>query len=360
MGRYYKKNFDQIISRYRQINSSASKGAILQINTIQDLSRLEAVPKVKPLNAWDFDKELCAFWDALIEREDFIWSRRVDVEDDCIPSLSPRYGIAEHSAYIGGKVLMEETTSYNTPFIKEWGDLRKIALDSDNVWFRRVIDGISYIKEKGAGRIAARLRGGCGPAELANFIRGNDLFTDFYDYPDEVAEMIEVCVKAERWFMQSQLEALGDFEGGILDGFNVWMPHGSFGHLSEDWSYMCSPGMYREFGQRYTEKMTEGFDNILMHVHSGGAHILPDLTKSKNLTYIQISADPNQPTAIDIFKKYEECLRGKIVMMMTTPEELLKEAEFLKDKKVIFTIDCESIAEAQRITEYVRTQFPIC
>lgn len=359
MDNYYKKNFDGIISRCRQINSGAKSGALLHINSIREIDRGPGIPDVKPLNAWDFDSQLPEYFDALLDREEAVWSRRTDVEDDRIPSVTPFFGIGEHSAYLGGKVRFEETTSYNTPFIRSWADTDKIVPDKNNIWFRRVIGGIAYMKKSRPGRIAARLRGGCGPAELAGFIRGNDLFTDFYDYPEEVHRLLKVCTKAERWFIDSQLEACGDFEGGILEGMNVWMPHGSFGHLSEDWSYMCSPEMYREFGRAYTDKMTQGFSDVLMHIHSGGAHILPELVKSKNITYIQISSDPNRPSALDIFRKYEDCLRGRIVMLAITGEELKSARDFLKDKRAIFSVDCDTVDEARRVVDYVRTEFPV-
>jgi hypothetical protein len=86
---YYKKNFDGIISRCRQINSGAKSGALLHINSIREIDRGPGIPDVKPLNAWDFDSQLPEYFDALLDREEAVWSRRTDVEDDRIPSVTP-------------------------------------------------------------------------------------------------------------------------------------------------------------------------------------------------------------------------------------------------------------------------------
>lgn len=43
-------------------------------------------------------------------------------------NISPRYGIAEHSAFVAGEVKFNEDTSWSNPTIKDWTDVKKIAL----------------------------------------------------------------------------------------------------------------------------------------------------------------------------------------------------------------------------------------
>ncbi len=354
---YHKSNLDDIFRRYRAFYEGGATGAMVFIRYITELENDPSIPKIRPLNQWNFDTELHDFLDACIAREDAIFARREDVEDDNIPSVQPRFGIGEHSAYLGGEVLMEEDTSYNTPFITDWSQTANLHTDPENIWFRRVIDGIRYIREHGGDRVAPRARGGCSPADLVNFIRGNDMFTDLYEYPDELHELLARCAETERWFADEQMKALGDFYGGAINGFGFWMPPNSFGHLSEDWSYMCSPAMYREFGQAYTDRMTEGLDHVYMHVHSGGAHILPDLVRSKNITTIELSKDPNQPTSMQVYEKYGECLKDKIVVATANYDEIVQYTPFLNGRKTFLWVGCETVEEAKKTVRYVREHF---
>ncbi|MGN0994581.1 MAG: hypothetical protein ACI4PD_05605, partial [Butyricicoccus sp.] len=226
MVRYHKPNLEQTMRRYHALYETDAAGAMIFIRNIDELENDPAAPQVRPLNEWDFDRELEAYLDVCIAREDYLFSRREEAGllDDAIPSVQPRFGIAEHSAFLGGEVRMEETTSYNTPFILEWSDMESLHTDPENKWFRRVVDGIDYIRRQGGDRVAPRLRGGCSPADLVNFIRGNEMFTDLYDYPDEMHALLARCTQAERWFLDEQSKVVGSFEGGIINGFGFWMP----------------------------------------------------------------------------------------------------------------------------------------
>ena len=155
---YHKSNLDDIFRRYRAFYEGGATGAMVFIRYITELENDPSIPKIRPLNLRNFDTELHDFLDACIAREDAIFARREDVEDDNIPSVQPRFGIGEHSAYLGGEVLMEEDTSYNTPFITDWSQTANLHTDPENIWFRRVIDGIRYIREHGGDRVAPRAR----------------------------------------------------------------------------------------------------------------------------------------------------------------------------------------------------------
>ncbi|MGI5893662.1 MAG: uroporphyrinogen decarboxylase family protein [Candidatus Merdivicinus sp.] len=356
---YYRENLEEIVENYRLLHDRDSKGALIQILDIAEVQDRVAVPEVKPLNQWNFDTQLKEFLDACLLQQETIWSNRMDVADDLIPSMYPRFGIAEHSAYLGGEVQVEKTTSYHIPIVRSWKDVDRLHTDPHNKWFRYVMDGIAYIQEKGQGKIAARLRGGCSPTDLANFVRGNDLFTDFYDEPEEVHRLLEKCTEMEGWFMKQQVDLYNGFCGGIIDGNGVWAPEGSFGHLSEDWSYMCSPSMYEIFGKPYTKKLIEPYQNALMHLHGGGAHVIPGVASIDKITYIQIVQDPSQPAPVDIYKKYEKELADKVIILAATGQEIEDNLDFLEGKRVIFQTQASTFEEAKRLVDLVHQSLPV-
>lgn len=354
---YWKQDIEEVIDRYRKINRPGCSGALIQVIGIHSLE--EGLPQVRPLKEWDFDADLPAFIDANLAHMNAQWSRRTALMDDAIPSLYPRFGIAEHSAYLGGEVIVEETTSYPVPFLHDLRDAEEIRPDPESRWFHYVMEGMDLIRERGAGKIAPRLRGGCSPADLANFVRGNALFTDFYDDPEGVRRLLEKCTEAEGWFLARQLDRYEPFYGGILEGMGIWLPEGAAGHLSEDWSYMCSAEMYREFGRPYTEKLAEPYTEVLMHLHGGGAHVIPEVAAIPKITYIQIVQDPNQPAPAEILRRYEKELRDKVVVLVATPREVQENVDLLRGRRTILQVETGTLEEAQELTAFVRRELPL-
>ncbi|MGN0994873.1 MAG: hypothetical protein ACI4PD_07085, partial [Butyricicoccus sp.] len=96
------------------------------------------------------------------------------------------------------------------------------------------------------------------------------------------------------------------------------------------------------------------YDHVFMHVHSGGVHILPDLTRSTNITTIELSEDPNQPGSMEIYQKYADCLRDKIVVATANFDEIVRYTPFLKDRKTFLWVSCGTLEEAREIVAYVR------
>lgn len=54
-------------------------------------------------------------------------------------------------------------------------------MDENNPVFRMVNGGIAYLREKYSDYFLPMVRGAFGALEMANTLRGNDFFYDFYE-----------------------------------------------------------------------------------------------------------------------------------------------------------------------------------
>ena len=194
--------------------------------------------------------------------------------------------------------------------------------------------------------------------DIANALRGNALFTDFYDYPDEVHRLLSLCEKAMRWSFDRQKKTIGEYDGGWLTGFGVWLPGNSAGHISEDASVMCSPQTYLEFGRPYTERFCSAHDNVLIHLHGAGRHVFKEIVSIPQFTCVELTHDPNNPSGMELFKKYESILSNKTVMLGLSKAEFTENRDFLKSKKVIINYYADSIEDAAVMIEEVRSLYP--
>jgi hypothetical protein len=347
---------DNVMDRTKHFYASEEKGALIQVRNIRSI---RSTPD-RSLKGWNLPDNLKEYLDACIDTFTDYWLSRQSVDDDLIPALSPWYGISEHTAFIGGSVEFSDTTSWHKQYLTDFNNLCMLKLEEDNVWLRAVADGIRYMKQKLAGRAAVKLRGGSCPLDIANALRGNEIFTDFYDDEYKVHELLEFCTIAEKWMFDHQLEAAGDFYGGVISGFDVWLPGHSVGHLAEDTSCLCSPDIYMEFGLPYTKKLLEGYDCAFMHTHALGRHSLSHIASIEKIKFIEISSDPNCERAIEIYKKMAEVLKDKIVIVELTYDEIKDNLEFLKNSRTIIWHSARDIDEAMDTVKLVREHLSIC
>lgn len=347
-----KNNIDESMDRTIRFNANKKVGdALITID-------LETKPyKIKGLDKWQFPDRMEEFLDENIKALEYHWSQRQGIDDDSIPSIIPRYGIAEHSAFVAGDVDFSEDTSWPHPVIKDYRDAKKLELNEDNLWLRLVIDGLSYLKEQSKNRYAVSLRGAMSPLDLANALRGNDIFMDFYDYPEELHELLEFCTKASAWYMTHQKEVAGDFYGGSIG--NVWIPGNSFGHLSEDTSVLCSPDIYKEFGQPYTRKLVEGYDRVFMHLHTAGVQAFKNIADIEKLQSFELAPDPNQPRGINVYKNNFNLFKNRIMKLYITFDEIQDNIEFLKQAKTVLHCSACCTEEAKEIVKYVRDELGV-
>lgn len=346
-----RKDLDRVMARIATFSSEGTKtGALIHIQSIGGLQ----TPPVAPLEQWDIYRDFRALLDAQLASFVAYWQQRAHLEDDLLPAISPYYGIAEHSAFTGGEVSFGGNTSYHHAFLHDYADLDRLTLDTDNRWLRLLIDGLSYLKARAEGQCFVKLRGFEGPMDIANAIRGNEMFVDFYEEAESLHALLRFCRKAMRFMMAQQHAVVGMLAGGTICGYGPWLPGKSVGHLSEDASALCSPAQYRTFGLPYTQEALEGYDMGLMHTHTLGRRMLPDIASMEKIRYIEIARDPNEPAPVEVLAAYEACLDGKVVVLTADLPELAAHLSLLRRHKVIVLYAARDLGDAEKAIRFVR------
>lgn len=119
--------------------------------------------------------------------------------DDLIPWMSPDFGIAIHHAYvIDVPVTFAEWTSW-APHPLEGDDgysrLGEVVYNRDNRWVRLIREMVQYWKARSRQPYLINGHHHFSPLDMANALRGNGLFTDFYDVPERVTELLRRCTE---------------------------------------------------------------------------------------------------------------------------------------------------------------------
>lgn len=314
----------------------------------------ESLP-VPALETLSFPRDMKVRMDAVIANFARSWEAHSALDDDDLPSLKPFLGIAEHSCFLGGEVTYGGDTSYQTPVLKDLKDWRSLRFDENRPHYKLLLDSMAYLKEKSReyGYFVS-LRGFDGPMDIANAIRGNDLLYDFYDDPDEVLAFTDFCADGCLFTSDCQRRYADKVADGYISGMGLWLPGNAIGHLSEDASSLCSPAMYEKFGLPFTERVLSGFDSSMLHVHSLGRACIPLFRKLDKFRIIQITDDPNQPTAMQVYREYERELDSVIVNLDLSAEAFRENLSFLKSHRAIVNLYAPNLDEAKRCLDLAR------
>jgi len=305
-------------------------------------------PAMPPLNSFSFPQDMEKYLD-LRAHNDYLFARfHETIEDDFIPSTQPWYGIAEHTAFLGGQVDFTESTTFHHQICSELEQWRDLKLERDNFWIRLVVDGMAYMKNKWEEFIPIRMRGADGPSDIANAIRGNDLFFDIYDEPEELAEMMKFCSKAVNYTLDLQREQATRIAGGVINGFSIWTPGKHIGHTSEDFSTMISTDVYEEHFLPALQDCVKDCDSAMLHVHSLGERMIPLFAGIENIRLMELSSDPNCARAVEVYRRHREVLQDKVIVIAPTYDELVNMGDLLSDSKTVIWYYAQDEEDAKR------------
>ena len=184
--------------------------------------------------------------------------RNGDLDDDFIPWLSADFGIAIHHTFLmDAPVHFAEWTSWAPHPLAGPDGFAKLAdvhFDPDNRWVRLLSEVDAWWAAQADDQCLCTTHGHYAPLDLANALRGDELFTDFYEYPDETHALLETCTTA----IIALEEHLRGVSGTRLRDYGLpfWgalAPRGAV-FVSEDAMDLCGPNISRATAGRLATK----------------------------------------------------------------------------------------------------------
>ncbi len=255
-----------------------------------------------PYSNWPYDKDFITkhAYDLGIQYTQLAGESaayHADIGDDFVPYIWVSWGTGGDASMLTGRddVVFKKGSSYSAgPVIKDWDDLAVLTLDLDNFWIDKVRDfwrGVesAYDMDGIAVSSVSQFR---IPLDFANDLRGNDIFTDLYDFPEEVEVLLEYCTNC-----------IIEIDTHLRDEFSIFQnaPGGSWGTVLGDKTIwlngdpvdLISDDFGRRFNNPYVEKITGYSDGVFFHHHSLGYKKVRVISEIDNLALQEIIQDPN-------------------------------------------------------------------
>jgi hypothetical protein len=312
-------------------------------------------PPIPPLDEFDLDRQLAEWLDYNLAAARPTWRVKEGLDDDAIPAICPFFGIAEHSAWLGLEVRLQETTCLPLPVIDEPADLQKLRCSERDRWFGIMQSSYEHLRRRKDGTFVLSMRGTMTPMDMANAVRGDALFTDLLLQPDFCHELMRFLVEAIRWYFAHLWSWSDDVGGGrVFSHYGPWMPAGTIGHLANDTAMLCSPRVYEEFGFPYESRLVEGYEAVLYHVHNEKLHYVPRLATLPRLALLEVTDDPKTPPCIEDLPRILDATGSANLMLHATSDQVRQHLDELRDRNVYLVVSCQDRADAEEIVAFTR------
>ncbi len=308
-----------------------------------------------PLYYFDLESQLDEYLEYQLNVSREKWNAKEGLEDDYIPAICPRFGVAEHSAWLGAEVLLQEDTCLPVPFIENIADIDRLLLNKESSWFQLMKRGYEFLRSKKDGSFVLSVRGTMAPMDIANAIRGDSMFTDFLLNPEFAHKLMQKLVEAIQWYYNHILSwADKVHDGHVYYMMDNWMGPDSLGHLSNDAAMLCSAAVYEEFGYPYEVELVKNWKNIFYHVHNEKVHYFPKLVELPGLALLEVSQDPKTVPPIEDLENIFNVTDSVNLMLHATSQQVRDQIEMLKKRNVYLDVTCADKKDAQDIIQFVR------
>lgn len=344
------EKIENVVRRSKAFYAASNPGHFL-INTILPTQ----TPEIPPLDEFDLDRQLNEWLDFKLAAARPIWHAKANLDDDTIPSICPQFGIAEHSAWLGMEVLLQKDTCLSIPSLKSSDDLDRFHVSEETKWFQFMKKGYDYLRSKKDDSFILSKRGTMAPMDLANALRGDELFMDFILQPDFVHRLMKFLVDAIDWYYRHLQNWADDIDGGNVQYISSgWMDKNVIGHLSNDAALLCSPEIYDEFAFPYEAELVEKFNGVFYHVHNERMHFIPKLAQLPGMTLLEVSNDPKTPGTLEDLDRIFAATGSANLMLHGTSDQVRSNIERLKERNVFAQVTCQDEKDAVDIIGLVR------
>ncbi|MDW7658723.1 MAG: uroporphyrinogen decarboxylase family protein [Bacillota bacterium] len=354
----YNQGILEKIDVYKRLYADERPGQILATISpytfhFSDSQRANLGLEQRPLDSWHFPDDADAFVDAGIENLRRFTAYTKDLQSDYIPNLSVGLGVALASAFFSdAKIRFSADTSWVHPVIHDWSDLDRLTLSEDHAWYRLLAQMTKRIVSSCAGDYVPGCYAYFGPSDMANALRGNALFYDYHDNPDQVHRLMRISTEAIIWLHEHLLALTGLAAGGSVMA-DIWLP-GPALFMSEDASDLCSADIYRTFSRPYTQRIIDRFGSAYMHHHAVGRHIHDQIATLNNLQVVELSWDPNCPRPIDDIVCYYRMNPSVPLQTRCTAADVYANIDHLMQCRTILMVIVESLEEAKDVLAFIR------
>jgi hypothetical protein len=266
------------------------------------------------------------------------------LNDDFFYIGSAYSGLPWMEAIMGCRVYAAETSAWAMPFLSDYAQLNDLPPANESPWFHKLIELTTGLVEWAHGRFPVNAPLLRGPADIAAAMRGSNQFViDFYDNPEAVKRLLDLCTQARKQVMRAILEISKPFHSGLAVGGypgKLWTPGKSCLYNQEDAAAVLSPRIFERILLPLEDSIATQADIAYFHLHSSCLYPVDILLRDPNYAVLQVNYDhagagPRLPAILPTLKRIIEH-RPLILWGEFTLDEMAQLAETLGSRGLSF------------------------
>ena len=249
---------------------------------------------------------------------------RTHYAGDALPVCHPWLGPDQVAAWLGAELMLKprEFTSWVKPFVQDWNQHQKLALDPTNRWWQLYLELVRRCTHAGEGKwVTAYPDLHTGLDGLAAIRGPEKLMLDMIESPDTIHRAMTQMTQL--WM--DIVDAVSDIVLPAGQGTSNWTMGWSRDRFlcigQNDFSCLLSPDMFEEFCLADTRRTCAHADRIIYHLDGPDAiRHLPALLTIENLHCIQWVQGAGKPLPsewLPLLRRIQDA--GKSVQVLYLP-----------------------------------------
>jgi len=186
---------------------------------------------------------------------------------DAMPHVFVNFGPGVQAALLGAPYKLEMNSVWfdTDPPLKDWSNPPPITTNLNHELQKSIEEHTRAFSAASKGRYAISLTDIGGTLDVLFSLRGEELLTDMYDYPDEIIKMQE--------HLDNEFLTYFNYLNKIIEpancGYTTWMPLVSdfpYYSIQCDFSAMISPAMFEKFALPSLDKVSTKIGCAIYHL----------------------------------------------------------------------------------------------
>lgn len=313
----YKPTLDAAVDRYQRLWAREAPDRVLVKIDIQDppnSSVMRAMANVP-------NREI------MLEEWERGFAANQDVADDNLPVVYGDFGGYIIGGFLGAEVAWGTGGAYPQKLIRDMARHRDyLHFDQGNRYFQMQMDYLRFLVERGAGHFAATEMIAIDGMNFIDCVRGGDAYTDVFDHPAELLEIMDFASDLNIWLVKKQREIVPSYRGGRFNLYQIWTP-GETIFISVDAYGQCGPEVFEKLGRKYVQRLADEFEGGWLHVHTDAMRLLPSYVTLDKIVAIGLEDWIKPPRGIDHLAEILERVGTTPLMLNISRQELEQRME---------------------------------
>ena len=283
----------------------------------------------------------------------------LEIGDDRVPTVRVQFGTAQVAAAFGCRIVVPENNlpAAGNHVLAEAADVYDLAIPSLNAgWYGKLAEWTELWKENLPEGIHIQHPDIQSAFNSAHLIRGNDILTDFYDHPDEVAALLDKVTTFMIKIAGHTKAQISNDQEWFFDWGSLWR---GFARISNCSMQMLSPEFYREHVLPHDTRFFEAVGGGRMHYCGITDAVFDEFFRVPSITGFDVDCERHDFLSL--------CRRAPSRCVLTSTlafdsesaeiQELLR-GHWPAKRNIIIPVAAASVEEGKRMLEKLRGSIP--